>query len=986
MSIAINSNQASTRASLNMKRVSDRLGMSLNRLSSGMRITTPGEDAGGLAVGMKLQSTLRRAQASMQNTMNGISFLQMQDSVLKVAGDIIDRMAELKSFFNDVSKNAMDRETYNHEFHELQKELNSLKKQKFNGVSLFAQREPDNNPLKIITSDDGLGEHIELNRRGLFENLKSKFGKDGLLSTGESGMFRQLIGDFTKDGGTLDAKPGYTSRDYKKGEVVFKNGGSPDDAGYFMSLIDVKAGSKIEDTASPTSQWIRISDSQGNGFAEAYPDSPEYDPYSIKYNSKGDQVAYLKGDILKVPAHFASQGSYLFIKAETDVPRGMTLGDLFALKNGEPTHVGEGKYFSYVGEDSLDGPKPTTEYVRANVNYPEPDSVTNTAGLVSAADLVNLIKANAANGYNPGYISSELDGNNEILSPAFDWELSEYNNLASYHWGDKVFKDDTDEILQMNQNVKGAWSAGRFANDDFVLYDGIWHKVTGAAGASSTDRPGNPDTAEQFFATNGYSSGDAVVTTDASALSQVVVATDIMQGEFNPYADYTANQVVHQGSKFYQLSADDVAALSNDWSAGDPAEDTIVRYNGQFYIRNDEDATDGFDGSVNPSSATAGWDLLGSSLDSVFSSGGIDPDGDSLQAVGDSATLTTLITSQASGVAAAIKDADADMSGNDVYFKKSPFQAYDHSGNVIGDPTLTANAATTDVTDSFRNLNNTKYWAKTHFSALDGVTVNKSYQYGDNIYYQGKHYIYTSHLASDHSTFLEGADPNSGYTEFDALKRMGAVTELSMYVDTVAGGGNGNLPSGVYYKPNESLEYVDRLSNSGMVRTGGSERRTDSPLPPGDEIFGSADDSMYGGLNAGNDGIYGTADDYYASTIDPNLARNGGQIDADADNNKDLLDTSFGLEDFSVADFVDYIQSVANFRAVNGGTMSRLNYATNILEENQVNLEAATSRIMDVDMAKESAKLAQYSVKLQASASMIVQANQLNQVVLQLLQ
>ena len=153
MSIAINSNQASTRASLNMKRVSDRLGKSLNRLSSGMRITTPGEDAGGLAVGMKLQSTLRRAQASMQNTMNGISFLQMQDSVLKVAGDIIDRMAELKSFFNDVSKNAMDRETYNHEFHELQKELNSLKKQKFNGVSLFAQREPDNNPLKIITSD-----------------------------------------------------------------------------------------------------------------------------------------------------------------------------------------------------------------------------------------------------------------------------------------------------------------------------------------------------------------------------------------------------------------------------------------------------------------------------------------------------------------------------------------------------------------------------------------------------------------------------------------------------------------------------------------------------------------------------------------------------------------------------------------------------------------------------------------------------------------
>ena len=102
MSISINSNQASTRASLNMKRVSDRLGKSLNRLSSGMRIVSPSDDAGGLAVGMKLQSALRRASASMNNTQNGISFLQMQDGVLKVAGDIIDRMAELKSFFNDV--------------------------------------------------------------------------------------------------------------------------------------------------------------------------------------------------------------------------------------------------------------------------------------------------------------------------------------------------------------------------------------------------------------------------------------------------------------------------------------------------------------------------------------------------------------------------------------------------------------------------------------------------------------------------------------------------------------------------------------------------------------------------------------------------------------------------------------------------------------------------------------------------------------------
>ena len=104
------------------KRANSLLTKSLQRLSSGNRIVSPSDDAGGLAVGMKLQSALRRSEAARLNTQNGVSFLQMQDGALKVAGEILDRMAELKSFFNDVSKSQSDREVYNHEFKELQKE------------------------------------------------------------------------------------------------------------------------------------------------------------------------------------------------------------------------------------------------------------------------------------------------------------------------------------------------------------------------------------------------------------------------------------------------------------------------------------------------------------------------------------------------------------------------------------------------------------------------------------------------------------------------------------------------------------------------------------------------------------------------------------------------------------------------------------------------------------------------------------------------
>jgi len=113
VSITINSNLATSQASLSLKRASDRLSKSLQRISSGNRIVTPSEDAGGLAVAMKLESSLRRATATMSNTQNGVSFLQMQDGALKVAGEIIDRMGELKSFYNDVSKNDKDRENYN---------------------------------------------------------------------------------------------------------------------------------------------------------------------------------------------------------------------------------------------------------------------------------------------------------------------------------------------------------------------------------------------------------------------------------------------------------------------------------------------------------------------------------------------------------------------------------------------------------------------------------------------------------------------------------------------------------------------------------------------------------------------------------------------------------------------------------------------------------------------------------------------------------
>jgi len=352
-----------------------------------------------------------------------------------------------------------------------------------------------------------------------------------------------------------------------------------------------------------------------------------------------------------------------------------------------------------------------------------------------------------------------------------------------------------------------------------------------------------------------------------------------------------------------------------------------------------------------------------------------------------SALISTAATNEQGGGNAVNRDRSlqvlqsANGTTND-FFTDNPWQTENAAGNNIGDPSQQADAYV-NRTNDYVSVTNSAKWVKTHYSHLENKTVNTSYTRGDNIYYQGKNYVYTSHLDSNDALYTDPA--NEGFTEFSDLLRLGAIRELPMYVDTRGGGGGSGLPDDIYFRPNQDLKFVDRLPD-GSVRTSNMARRTDAPLPPGDEIFNSPDDAFYGGLQPGNDGIYGTMDDFYASTADPAVAQQSPHVDSDSDNNKNLLDGSNNLEHFSVADFVDFIQTLANVRAVNGGTMSRLTYAERILEENEINLGAAASRIMDTDMAYESTKMARQNVLLQAAASMVTQANALNNVVLSLLQ
>ena len=137
MSLDIDTNMAAIVAANNLAASNAQLQSSITKLSSGSKIVTPADDAGGLAVSMKLSAQANEDQATSSNIADAQSFLQTQDGAMSVAGQILNRMSELAVLAQDPTKGSSDVANYASEFTTLGTELTTVTGQTFNGVSLF---------------------------------------------------------------------------------------------------------------------------------------------------------------------------------------------------------------------------------------------------------------------------------------------------------------------------------------------------------------------------------------------------------------------------------------------------------------------------------------------------------------------------------------------------------------------------------------------------------------------------------------------------------------------------------------------------------------------------------------------------------------------------------------------------------------------------------------------------------------------------------
>ena len=93
--VAINTNIASLLAQNNTRQVNNELEKAMERLSSGLRINSAGDDASGLAISKKLEATSIGIKQSIQNTLQAKTIANIAESGLKTIEDKLHRLREL---------------------------------------------------------------------------------------------------------------------------------------------------------------------------------------------------------------------------------------------------------------------------------------------------------------------------------------------------------------------------------------------------------------------------------------------------------------------------------------------------------------------------------------------------------------------------------------------------------------------------------------------------------------------------------------------------------------------------------------------------------------------------------------------------------------------------------------------------------------------------------------------------------------------------
>lgn len=126
MAISVNTNVTSMKAQNNLNGANNKLSMSMERLSSGLRINSAKDDAAGLQIANRLTSQINGIGVAVRNANDGISIAQTAEGAMGESTNILQRMRDLSLQAANGSNSAEDRKSMQKELTALQSELTRI--------------------------------------------------------------------------------------------------------------------------------------------------------------------------------------------------------------------------------------------------------------------------------------------------------------------------------------------------------------------------------------------------------------------------------------------------------------------------------------------------------------------------------------------------------------------------------------------------------------------------------------------------------------------------------------------------------------------------------------------------------------------------------------------------------------------------------------------------------------------------------------------
>ncbi len=134
----INTNTKALAAQGSLSNVNNKLAVSMERLSTGLRINSAKDDAAGLAITNRMTSDIRGFAVAIRNANDGLSMAQTAEGAIGQVTDMLQRMRELAVQASNGSMNADNRAASQLEVAQLKAQIDDVAKQtNFNSIKLL---------------------------------------------------------------------------------------------------------------------------------------------------------------------------------------------------------------------------------------------------------------------------------------------------------------------------------------------------------------------------------------------------------------------------------------------------------------------------------------------------------------------------------------------------------------------------------------------------------------------------------------------------------------------------------------------------------------------------------------------------------------------------------------------------------------------------------------------------------------------------------